>query len=121
MIAPGRPNGNLMATRTLLENGADPNVPTYDGNTALKWATENGNVEIAQLLFQFGAEKNIDYFGGPCGVNALNWAVGNLDIPMIALLLDAGADPEILDVAIDPRGPICPSGTSRIWQNEKVS
>jgi len=96
-------NGNLVAAKLLLENGADPNVPTDDGNTTMKWTAENGNVEMAQLLLRFGAEKNIDYFGGPCGMNALNLAVANLDIPMIAVLLDAGADPEILDA--DNRPP----------------
>jgi ankyrin repeat protein len=45
-------NDNLLVAKLLLENGADPNVPTADGNTALKAAVENGNVEMARLLYR---------------------------------------------------------------------
>jgi len=41
----------------LLENGADINVKTNDGKTALTFASENGHSNIVELLKQAGAKE----------------------------------------------------------------
>lgn len=43
------------AVRTLLKQGADVNGAEGDGMTALHWAAERGDDELAQLLLQAGA------------------------------------------------------------------
>jgi len=46
---------NFEITRLLVENGADINARTADGNTALSIATANGNSEIYNYLIEHGA------------------------------------------------------------------
>ncbi len=46
---------DLAAVRTLLAGGADPNVPQGDGMTALHWAAERGQTDIAAALLAAGA------------------------------------------------------------------
>lgn len=41
--------------RTLLRSGSDVNAAQGDGMTALHWAAENGNVELAEMLLFAGA------------------------------------------------------------------
>lgn len=43
-------NGKIEAVKTLLENGADPQIPDSDGLTALDLARQQGHGEIADLL-----------------------------------------------------------------------
>ena len=45
--------------RFLLEHGADPNVPTNRGQTALMIATSRNNMEHVQLLLDYGADPAI--------------------------------------------------------------
>jgi hypothetical protein len=56
-----------------------------------------GDRETAELLLRHGAAKTINTFGAPGGLTALGIAASRLDIPMIELLLKAGADPDVLD------------------------
>lgn len=52
-------SGNLEFTRFLLEHGADPNInPLADFYPALCVAMGNDNVEMAELLTQYGARVN---------------------------------------------------------------
>jgi ankyrin repeat protein len=46
---------DLAAVRTLLAGGADPNTPQGDGMTALHWAAERGQADIAAALLGAGA------------------------------------------------------------------
>src|SRR5512134_547895 len=46
---------DLAEVRTLLAGGADPNTPQGDGMTALHWAAERGQPEIAAALLAGGA------------------------------------------------------------------
>lgn len=56
--------GNIALLEGLLENGADPNLPNLDGNTALHVAASYGERECASVL--------LSYKGGrrACGVCA---------------------------------------------------
>jgi ankyrin repeat protein len=72
-----------------LERGADVNLRSADGTTALHWAAYNDDVELVARLLKAGADPNVanDYGSTPLGEAAVaaNTAV-------IKTLLDAGAD-----------------------------
>jgi ankyrin repeat protein len=89
--------GQHEAVRMLLAAGADPNVVGGEGDSPLRWSVELGDRETVAMLLRCGADKTIDGAGGASGMTALGRAVSQLNIPMIVLLLDAGADPEALD------------------------
>jgi ankyrin repeat protein len=85
------------AVRMLLAAGADPNVEGAEGDSPLRWSVAHNDHETAAMLLRCGAAVTIDSAGGPSGMSALGRAAHRLNIPMIELLLDAGADPEALD------------------------
>jgi ankyrin repeat protein len=89
--------GQDEAVRRLLAAGADPNVRGAEGDSALRWCVEHGNLPLAELLLRQGADQTINEFGGPCGLTALGLAARQLSLPFLKLLLDAGADPAALD------------------------
>jgi hypothetical protein len=83
----------------LVTRGADINVPTYSGTTPLHLAAgqiAEAAVPVAQVLLQHRANPNAAAFGFVPLVHAVQVA----NIPMIQLLLSAGA---------------CPNGLSGIW------
>ena len=47
------------AVQILLGHGADPNARTDDGSTALHFASEYGNAEIARVLIEHGADVEV--------------------------------------------------------------
>ena len=63
---------NKEAIRLLLEAGADPNVESEEGELAMRWAVENGDLEMVNLFLRFGAGKTINEFG-PCGDTPDTW------------------------------------------------
>jgi len=79
------------AVRSLLRAGTDVHEARGDGMTALHWAAENGNAEMARVLLYAGASAS----GGTRigGYTPLHIAsrTGHADI--VKLLLDAHADP----------------------------
>jgi hypothetical protein len=93
----------LAFIRTLVEIGADPNIPVDDGFPPLiaaltKTRDTPGSMhrddvdEVLRLLLQAGADPNIR------GINdytPLHMAVAERNIAAIQMLLDAGADPEL--------------------------
>jgi len=50
--------GNLEIIRLLVEKGANMEVPTENGNTALMWASFVGNAVVAEYLISRGAIVN---------------------------------------------------------------
>jgi uncharacterized protein len=89
--------GNRAAIRLLLDAGADPSLVSAEGEFALYWAAEEGDLEMARLFLSHGAGKTINDFAPPCGDTPLTLAARALNLPMIELLLEAGADPEARD------------------------
>ena len=61
-IAPDSPladaamRGDVEAVKSLLDGGADVNVPQGDGMSALHWAASRGDVEVVGLLISAGAD-----------------------------------------------------------------
>lgn len=89
---------NKDAARLLLEAGADPNVVNSDTESPLSMAVEQNDLDTAVLLLRHGADSTVNTYGGFGGMTPLGRAALNLSVPMIKLLLEAGADPEALDV-----------------------
>lgn len=83
-------SNNASAVRALLAQHADVNAAEPDGSTALYWAAQRDNLEIAELLIAAGAHPKLAtrYNVGPLALASTN---GNA--AMIDHLLKAGADP----------------------------
>ena len=87
----------LAAARLLLDAGADVNVVGGEGDNPLRWAAQAADVELARLLLERGATRDIDVGGGMSGMSALGGAARRLDIAMVQLLLESGARPDAPD------------------------
>jgi ankyrin repeat protein len=88
---------NRDAARLLLEAGADPNVVNRNRESPLGMAVEQDDLELTAMLLGHGAEKGINRPGGVSGMTPLAVAASNLNIALIRLLMEAGADPEVHD------------------------
>ena len=108
----------LAAVEALVKVGANPNVRSSEGDTPLRACAEVGNLGIASLLLGAGVAQTINDWGGLSGYTALGHAAERLDLPMIKLLLDAGADPRAPDEDGRPahyRLPPRAESDSRTW------
>ena len=85
------------AARILLAAGADTNVCDDEGDSPLRVSVEHGDLVMAELLLRCGATGTIDEGGGVTSMTALGRAASDLNLPMIELLLKAGADPDAED------------------------
>jgi ankyrin repeat protein len=81
---------DLGAVRSLLEKGADANSAQGDGMSALHWASQNGNRDMAMLLIRAGASVDAVTRIGQYTPLHLASKIGSADL--LAALLDAGSD-----------------------------
>ncbi|KAF3111758.1 hypothetical protein TWF706_011488 [Orbilia oligospora] len=97
-------NGDVPVAKLLLENGADPNIQSKNGDTALSIAVDWGSEEqhtLVKLLLDSGADPNsvsdrgADPNYASCGKTALASAASRINgaEAVVKLLLDRGADP----------------------------
>jgi uncharacterized protein len=91
-VADAAMKGDTGTVRALLRDGADVNAAQGDGMTALHWAAQRGDVEMAKILVYAGANVKATTRLG--GYTPLLLASREGDAPMLAALLDAGADPD---------------------------
>lgn len=90
--------GNTDRVKARLEAGEDPNAPSFMGVTPLELAVGSGELEIAQLLIEAGADVNTRL--GPSqifceGFTVLMVAARRGNPEMVELLLRAGSDPNV--------------------------
>lgn len=89
-------NNNPEIIKALLTAGADVNVKDKKGNTPLMAAAHKGHVEIAELLLKKGANPNVvesNEFHNE--YSALHFAVQEVHFPVVKLLIEHHADPNI--------------------------
>ncbi len=84
--------GDVAKVRKFLASGVDVNAKTEYGGTALAFACDRGNVELAKLLIENGAD--VDTKDSFYSATPMSWAMmhGHLDI--LELLVNAGATVE---------------------------
>ena len=87
--------GHLENVKLLLSRGADINASTYEGVTALMYASNNGNLEILSYLIENGAELNRQPING---ISALMAAAQGNYFDAAELLITHGANPDIRDI-----------------------
>lgn len=82
---------DLAQVEALLRSGADVNAAQGDGMTALHWAAEHGNAELADMLLHAGAHVRVITRLGDYTPLHLAAKGGHADVA--ERLLEAGADP----------------------------
>jgi len=97
-VADAAMRGHQAAVRAALARKADVNIAQIDGSTALHWAVERDDIEMADVLIRAGARVAARTREG---VTPLQLAATNGSAPLIDRLLKAGADP---NAALTPAG-----------------
>ncbi len=90
-VADAAARGDLEAVRRLLREGADVNAPQGDGMTALHWAAERGDADLADVLLYAGARVDAGTRIGH--YTPLHLASRRAGATVVEVLLDAGSDP----------------------------
>ena len=83
--------GDVAAVKSLLRDGADPNVAQGDGLTPLHLAAQEGRLEIAEILL--GAGANVEAKTRIGDYTPLHLASGGAHASVVNALIEAGADP----------------------------
>lgn len=82
-------DGYAKTAELLLSKGANPNAQTEDGQTALMYAAQSGDVELVKTLLNKGADPTLQNRGG---FTALQLAISLQRTSVIELLKQAEAD-----------------------------
>jgi len=91
-VADAAERGDSATLRQLLKSGADVNETQGDGMTALHWAADRGDVDVAEMLIVAGANVQAGTRLG--GYTPLHLASRNGHAAVVQALLNAKADPD---------------------------
>lgn len=94
-LADAAQKGDAVRVRALLKQNVDVNAAQGDGSTALHWAADQDDLEIAKLLLAAGA--NVKAVTRLESVTPLHMAAKSGSAPMIDLLLKSGAEANAAD------------------------
>jgi len=89
-LAVGVKSGSFDVVCTLLDNGANPNIPNLRAETPLHIACCLGYSDICRELIKFGGWIDAE---DDCGDTPLHWAVREEQLEIVEILLSLGADP----------------------------
>jgi ankyrin repeat protein len=107
-VADAAMRGDRAAVRAALARKADVNLAQVDGSTALHWAVERDDLELADLLLRNGARVIARTREG---VMPLQLAAINGSAAMLDRLLKAGAD---------PNGSLTPAGDTALMMSART-
>ncbi len=107
---------DLSVVRSLLKQAADVNTSQGDGMTALHWAALNGDLEIAEILIQAGANVKATTRLG--GYTPLFMAAKSGFPDLVRVLVTAGANPK--SPALDGITPLMMAASSNSAEAVKV-
>jgi ankyrin repeat protein len=91
-VADAAERGDISKVRQQLRSGADVNETQGDGMTALHWAAERGDTELAEMLIVAGA--NVEAGTRLGAYSPLHLASRNGHAAIVKALLAANADPD---------------------------
>lgn len=91
--------GDTALLKALLDAGADVESANADGMTALMILSRSPHTQAAQLLLEHGADVNAKEQWK--GQTAVMWAAAQAQPEMLALLLEAGGDPNVRSIPND--------------------
>jgi len=83
-------SGSFDVVCTLLDHGANPNIPNLRAETPLHIASCFGYSDICRELIKFGGWIDAE---DDCGDTPLHWAVREEQVEIVEVLLSLGADP----------------------------
>src|SRR5258706_1853946 len=89
-IADSAQQDNVDGVRALIKQKADINAPQGDGSTALHWAAQKDDLELAKILLAAGANVKATTRLG--AATPLFMACRNGNAAMVELLIKSGAD-----------------------------
>jgi ankyrin repeat protein len=89
-VADAARRGDIDTVKALLKDGADVNAPLGDGMTALHWAAERGDAELANVLLYAGA--NVAMVTRVGQYTPLHIAARSGNAAVVRALVAAGAD-----------------------------
>jgi uncharacterized protein len=89
-VADAAMRGDKIAVRSLVQKKADVNATQIDGTTALHWAVQADDLEMADLLIRNGAKVSVPTVAG---ATPLQLAAVNGSAALLGRLIAAGADP----------------------------
>ncbi|XP_039257376.2 palmitoyltransferase ZDHHC17-like [Styela clava] len=87
--------GILPRCKELVEGGYDVRSPDAENITLLHWAAINNRQDIARYYISAGAV--VDVLGGDLMATPMHWAIREGHLPMVVLLMQYGADPNVRD------------------------